>query len=389
MHIVQLIPSLNEGGTERGVVDLNRELVCRGIQNTVISVGGKWVSQIEKEGGRHIACDVKSKNPLTFPLRVLKLRAILRELKPDILHVRSRVPGWLVRFANKPLGIPVVSTVHGFNTVGWYSSIMVRAERVIGASEAMRDYVKKHYGVTEERFRLIPRGMDATGFDPGKLDVAWMAQFKAQYGLDGKFVVLIVGRISSLKGIDWAIKALATVSDRLPPWKLLIVGSPQAGQENYAAELKALVQTLGLEGRVMFTGSQTKMPEVYGCANVVISATTRKPETFGRTLVEALAMNCPVIATAHGGALDIVKPGVSGWLVPLENPEALGEAIVESSRVKLTGLRDYALSNFSLEQMVEKTLAVYKEVSVSLRSVSKLRSVKKCKYNWLFDQFSG
>jgi glycosyltransferase involved in cell wall biosynthesis len=362
MHIVQLIPSLNEGGTERGVVDLNREFVSRGIRNTVISLGGKLVSQIVSEGGTHIVCDVKSKNPLTFPFRVLKLRAILRELKPDILHVRSRVPGWLVRFANQPLGIPVVSTVHGFNTVSGYSKIMVRAERVIGASEAMREYLQRNYDITDEKFRLIPRGMDAEGFNPEKVDRQWIEAFKRQYDLHDRFVIAIVGRISSLKGIDWAIKALAKVSDRLPAWKLLIVGSPQAGQENYAEELKALVKRLHLDEQVIFTGSQRQMPEVYACANVVVSATTRKPETFGRTLVEALAMNCPVIATAHGGALDIVKPGVSGWLVPLENAEALGEAIVESSRTQLTGLREYALTNFSLKQMVEKTIAVYEEV---------------------------
>lgn len=365
MHIVQLIPSLNEGGTERGVVDLNREFVRRGLRNTVISAGGKLVPQIVAQGGTHIACDVKSKNPLTVPFRVWTLRRILRELKPDILHVRSRVPAWLVYFANRPLGIPVVSTVHGFNTVGGYSKIMVRATRVIGASVAMRSYLNQHYGVSDEIFRLIPRGMDAEGFNPEKVDRGWMEAFKVQHGLEGKFVLAIVGRISSLKGIDWAIKALAAVSSQLPPWKLLIVGSPQAGQENYAEELKALVKALQLEEHVIFTGSQSKMPEVYACSQVVISATTRKPETFGRTLVEALAMNCPVIATAHGGALDIVKPGVSGWLVPVENAEALGAAIVEASRVKMTGLREYALDNFSLSQMVEKTIAVYREVSVS------------------------
>ncbi len=362
MHVIQLIPSLNEGGTERGVVDLNREFVRRGIQNTVVSAGGKLVPQIVEQGGRHIVCDVKSKNPLTFPLRVLELRKILRELRPDILHVRSRVPAWLVHIANKPLGIPVVSTVHGFNTVNGYSRIMVRAERVIGASEAMRTYLRQHYGITDERFRLIPRGMDEEGFNPEKLDRSWMVAFKTKQDLECKFVLAIVGRISSLKGIDWALKALAQVSGQLPPWKLLIVGSPQAGQENYAEQLKALVQALRLEANVTFTGSQSKMPEVYACANVVISATTRKPETFGRTLVEALAMNCPVIATAHGGALDIVKPGVSGWLVPIENAEALGAAIVESSRTQLSGLRAYALSHFSLEQMVDKTIAVYTEV---------------------------
>jgi glycosyltransferase involved in cell wall biosynthesis/mitochondrial fission protein ELM1 len=361
MHIVQLIPSLNEGGTERGVVDLNREFVRRGLRNTVISAGGKLVPQIVSQGGTHIICDVKSKNPLTVPLRVLRLRQILREWKPDILHVRSRVPAWLVYFANRSLGIPVVSTVHGFNSVGWYSKIMVRAQHVIGASEAMRSYLNRHYGVTDEIFRLIPRGMDAEGFNPDKVDREWMEAFKVQYGLEGRFVCSIVGRISSLKGIDWAIKALASVSEKLPPWKLLIVGSPQAGQENYAGELKALATTLHLEEQVVFTGSQSKIAEVYACSQVVISATTRKPEAFGRTLVEALAMNCPVIATAHGGALDIVKPGLTGWLVPIENVEALGAAILEASTAKLTGLREYALANFSLEQMVEKTLDVYRE----------------------------
>jgi glycosyltransferase involved in cell wall biosynthesis len=190
MHIVQLIPSLNEGGTERGVVDLNREFVRRGIQNTVVSSGGKLATQIVEQGGRHIVCDVKSKNPLTFPLRVLKLRKILRDLSPDILHVRSRVPGWLVRFANMPLGVPVVSTVHGFNTVNGYSRIMVRAERVIGASEAMRSYLRQHYGITDERFRLIPRGMDAEGFNPEKLDRNWMEAFKTLQDLEGKFWAL-------------------------------------------------------------------------------------------------------------------------------------------------------------------------------------------------------
>jgi len=368
MHVVQLIPSLNEGGTERGVVDLNREFVRRGIRNTVISSGGKLVPLIVSEGGTHIICDVKSKNPLTFPLRVLKLRALLREIKPDVLHVRSRVPGWLVRFANHPLGIPVVSTVHGFNTVSGYSKIMVRAERVIGASEAMRAYLKQHYGITDEKFRLIPRGIDAEGFNPEKVDREWIEAFKRQYDLQDRFVITIVGRISSLKGIDWAIKALAKVSDQLPAWKLLIVGSPQSGQENYADELKTLVKRLYLDEQVLFTGSQSQIPEVYACSNVVISATTRKPETFGRTLVEAFAMNCPVIATAHGGALDIVKPGITGWLVPIEDAEALGAAIVAASRSKLTGLREYAIANFSLKQMVEKTIDVYKEV---LRRVEK------------------
>ena len=80
MHIVQLLPELNQGGVERGVVELNRELVKRGHQSTVISAGGSQAAQIEKDGGRHITLDVCSKNPITIPFRVLALRRILQSL---------------------------------------------------------------------------------------------------------------------------------------------------------------------------------------------------------------------------------------------------------------------------------------------------------------------
>ena len=91
MRVVQLLPELNEGGVERGVVELNRELVKRGVDSIVISAGGKQVGQIEADGGQHVMLDVVSKNPLTAVSRVWQLRRILRQLAPDILHARSRV----------------------------------------------------------------------------------------------------------------------------------------------------------------------------------------------------------------------------------------------------------------------------------------------------------
>lgn len=118
MHIVQLLPELNQGGVERGTVELSRELVKRGHRSTVISAGGKLAPQIEKDGGRHILLDVCSKNPLTAPRRVHDLRHLISDLRPSVLHARSRVPAWLAWFANKRLRIPFVTTVHGFNSVG-------------------------------------------------------------------------------------------------------------------------------------------------------------------------------------------------------------------------------------------------------------------------------
>jgi hypothetical protein len=98
MHIVQLIPELNQGGVERGVIELNRELVKRGHRSTVISAGGKLAGQIDQDGGRHITLEICSKNPMTFIPRVRKLRSTISKLQPDILHARSRLPAWLAWF---------------------------------------------------------------------------------------------------------------------------------------------------------------------------------------------------------------------------------------------------------------------------------------------------
>ena len=112
MHILQILPALDEGGVERGTVELNREFVRRGHVSTVISSGGRMVSTVEREGGRHVTLEVKSKNPLTALARAAALRRALVAIQPDLIHFRSRVPGWLVRLANRSLRLPVVSTVH-------------------------------------------------------------------------------------------------------------------------------------------------------------------------------------------------------------------------------------------------------------------------------------
>jgi glycosyltransferase involved in cell wall biosynthesis len=365
MHILQLLPALNEGGVERGVVEINRELVRRGVRNTVISSGGRLAPQIDADGGRHITLDVKSKNLLTVPLRVRRLRALIDELNPDIIHVRSRVPAWLVRLANRNPRRPVVSTVHGFYSVNSYSRIMTRADRVICVSQAAVDYVRTNYDTPESIIRLVHRGIDPIAFDPARLDADFVRDFKTRHALNGRFVVLAVGRITSLKGYLELIEAAAIARNALPnPASLavVIVGGVQQGQEAYAAELRARVTRLKLDDAVIFAGSQTRMAEIYDAADVVVSCNTTKPETFGRSMVEALAMNRPVIATRHGGALDIMQEGVTGWLVEPGDIAGLAAGLVKAAQTRLTGLRASALERFSLNVMVEKNLTIYRDV---------------------------
>ena len=244
MKIVQLLPELNEGGVERGVVELNREYSKLGFESIVISNGGKLSSQIDLDGGKHITFDVCSKNIFTLISRVFKLRKILKEINPDILHVRSRVPAWLVFFANKSLNIKVVSTVHGFNSVSFYSRIMTKADGVICVSNSIKEYIQKHYDTPEEKITVIARGIDLELFNLSNVDNAFIKDFKIEYKLEDKFIVSTVGRITQLKDYETFIKAISIIKKEIAEVKALIVGGVRSDKEEYLKSLKKLIKEL-------------------------------------------------------------------------------------------------------------------------------------------------
>lgn len=361
MHIVQILPELNQGGVERGVVEFSRELVKRGHQSTVISAGGSLVSQIEQDGGDHITLNVCSKNPLTFPFRAHQLRNTLYALRPDILHARSRVPAWLCRFANEKLRIPFVTTVHGFNSISKYSEIMTQGERVIYGSTSIKDYILKNYNVDEAKLRYVPRGIDMEYFDPAKADAAFIEAFKEKHRLNGKKIITIVGRITEWKGHDCFIRALAEVQKQHPEVVGVVAGGVWHGKEEYLNGLKQLAKNTGAD--IRFTGSQSQIREIYGLSDLVVSAASTKPETFGRTAAEALAMDTPVIASAHGGSLDILKEGENGFLFPPDDHSALAQKLHHSLEFSFANMRQHIDANFSLIHMTETELAVYRELT--------------------------
>ena len=360
MKIVQLLPELNEGGVERGTVELSRELVKQGHESIVISAGGKLVEQIEKDGGQHITVDVCSKNPFTAPFRLVKLRKILQELNPNILHARSRVPAWLTFMANKKLQIPFVTTVHGFNSVSPYSEIMTKSDSVICVSEAIKTYIQKHYKTQEKKITVIPRGIDLDKFNPKNLDQAFMERFKTEYHLKDQRIITTVGRITQLKDHQTFIEAIASLKKSDPDIVGLIVGGVRDDKQEYFNSLKALVKELDLVENIIFTGSQNKVAEIYALSDVVVSS-SKKPESFGRSVAEALALNTPVVATNHGGVLDIILEGENGFFYPVGDSKMLAYQIERCNNLKFDGYR-YILEQFSLKQMVEKTLKVYKKV---------------------------
>ena len=378
MKVMQLVPAMDEGGVERGVVEMNRVFAAAGWENVVVSAGGRLEAEITAAGGRAVRLDVKSKNPLTYFSRAARLRRLVEAERPDAVCAHSRVPAWLFRRANAALGIPWITFAHGANSVSPYSRIMTAGDLTVTPSRYIADYLKAAYGTGEDLIRVIPRAIDRGKFDPAKLDRAFIAEKRAEWALDGFRVIMGVGRITQLKGYDVLINALeylrrthAAARSTAPDWKLVIVGEAEELRKDVEVSLRALAKKLGVEGAVVFAGNQRKIAECLSLADVVVSANWKKPEAFGRSMAEALAMDRPVVATAFGGALDIVEDGVNGALVAPEPDRSVpaaeraipfANAIRAAVKLKGRDLRSAAVAKFSFEKMAESSLQVYREV---------------------------
>lgn len=150
----------------------------------------------------------------------------------------------------------------------------------------------------------------------------------------------------------------------------VIVGGDQ-GRTSYREELEERIAALGLETKVRIVGDVNDMPAAFLLADVVVSAST-DPEAFGRIAVEAQAMGRPVIASNHGAAAETVVEGVTGWLVPPADPEALAGAVrkalaltEEQRHAMAYAAETHARTKFAKDAMCAKTLAVYRAVAAA------------------------
>ncbi|RME90677.1 MAG: glycosyltransferase, partial [Verrucomicrobia bacterium] len=246
LRILQLLPALNEGGVERGTVELNREFAARGHESHVASRGGRLVEAIQRDGGFHHPLDLASKNPLTAPWRALRLARLFDRLEPSVIHARSRVPAWLAVLANRRPRRPFVTTVHGLNRVNAYSRVMTFGDRVICVSELVAEYVRQHYRVDPGRIRVIQRGVDLRHFDPARLDRRFIEEFRRRHGLEGRRVALSVGRITWLKDYESFIRAVALVRRQRPDLVGVIAGGVAPDKQRYFESLQALCRELGV-----------------------------------------------------------------------------------------------------------------------------------------------
>jgi glycosyltransferase involved in cell wall biosynthesis len=365
MKVIQILPELNAGGVERGTLEIAAHLVREGHESIVISNGGRMVEELERGGTRHIAMPVHRKS-LSSLLQVWPMRRFLREERPDIVHIRSRVPGWVTWLAwrgmNPATRPRLVSTVHGFYSVNRYSAIMTRGERVIAVSESIREYILGNYPQTAtEKIRVIPRGIQPSNYC---LDYQpspeWQGRWKSEHPeLAGKYVLLLPGRITRLKGHEDFFRLIASLKQEGIPVHGLIAGDTHVKKRAYLDELRSIVQSLGIAEEITFLGHRSDIREVMAASDLVC-ALSQQPESFGRTVLEAMALGKPVVGYDCGGVGELLLTLFPAGRVPLGNHAQLLEVArsIIQNRPQPLAVGD----PFTLAAMCHSTMAVYHEL---------------------------
>lgn len=359
MKVLQVLPNLNSGGVERGTVEFARELVLQGHGSIVMSNGGRLVAQLEAEGSEHIRLPVHRKSLWSLRL-VWPVRRLLAELKPDVIHVRSRAPAWIIWLAWR--GLPVdsrprlVSTFHGLYSINAYSAVMAKAEHVIAISHCVERYILDNYRVAPERLTVVHRGVDTQAFHAGKPDPTWLSGLYATHpSLRDKQVILMPGRLSRWKGQEAFLEAMALLIAQNPRCHGVIVGDAEPKKAHYRRELELKAQALGLANAVTFVGHRADIGEFYRLSDVVCHM-SNKPEPFGRTLTEALATGTPVVAFDRGGASESLSSCFPEGLVPADDLPAFCHKVLS---LLDQPVQTQVTEAFKMDYQVSATLGVY------------------------------
>lgn len=260
-------------------------------------------------------------------------------------------------------GLPLILHARGFNsdTKGnrW---VLSKLDHCIPVSHAVKDELLQ-LGVPREKCTVVPEGLDLSVFRP-RLPVASVRQ---ELGLSGDTpVITLVGGLVDWKGQDVMLAAAPFIFHLFPNVVILLVGGAYGRDHQFAETIIQQAASPVMQGRVRWMGERDDVADILACSDVVVHAST-KPEPFGRTFLEGMALGKAVIASNEGGPLDVISHGVDGLLIQPRDPIILAHAIVEvlKDRQLMARLGYNAAAKaacYSIENHASRIAAVLNEV---------------------------
>ena len=322
--VLHLIDTTGPGGAETVFTDLAQGLDSSRYRSVAVTAGPGWVEDTISAGGiqRHTV-EQRGKFALKY-VRALG-RLALKE-RVDLVHAHLVGASVYASLAALGTGIPVLCTIHGHADLPKadrlrllrYGVLRVGASHVVAVSESLRREFQARSGFPAERTSVVYNGIDLNAFHPGD-----GSAIRQELGIaSGEFVFGALGNVRAPKAYDVLLRAAALLAADSIPSRVVIVGDISGGV--YPA-LAALASSLALGSRVTFAGFRRDVPEVLRAFDAL--ALSSRTEGFSLATVQAMATGVPVVATRSGGPEEILEDGVSGLLVPTDDPAALAAAM--------------------------------------------------------------
>ena len=329
-------------GASRSLLRLVTRLVQDGHEVTVVlAEDGPLVPRIKAAGAkvclqaglpvihRHLLRSPRGWVRLvtSWPRAVRGITALARDVRADLIHTnQAMIPGVGARVARR-IGIPHIQHVREFFSEAlllWpiYRRFLCHgSSRIICVSRA----VAAQFHPDDSRIVVLHNGFPRAEFEGISLEA--VNAFREEHCLKGHPCAGVIGRIKmGRKGQDVFLRAAAKIVQNIPHTRFVLIGSPFPGNESHERRLRDMVSTLGLNEHVIWTG-EMEDPRIAMAALDVVVQPAVMPEPFGGTVIEAMALAKPVVATATGGTPEQIEDGITGLLVPPGDTDLLEEAI--------------------------------------------------------------
>ncbi|MDB4998619.1 MAG: hypothetical protein JWM74_6051 [Myxococcaceae bacterium] len=360
LRVVHVVVAGDIGGAERLLVDLASRPKESGAEHVValLTPNRKLAAMFEKNGLTIRDRGPVRENPIAYlwrslgPSDVAWLAGVLRDERASVAHLHTFGSHVLGTRAALRAGVPIIRTEHHVqyfidpSTKSFTRWSLARVDRSVAISQYVADWVTRAVPGIASRLRVVLNGVDADYFSP-----------RAPAATERPFTFAVVCRLEPWKGVDLVVEA----ASRAKGFAVDIVGD---GSER--ARLEKLARDNGVADRVRFLGYLADPRAAVADADAVVNASRDEP--LGLSVLEALAMERPVVGFAGGGLPEIVQDGATGWLVRERSAAALATALSEASsdrpRARRFGVagRRFVEERCRIETMCGGYRAVYEEL---------------------------
>ena len=359
MKVLMVITSLGMGGAEKVVTTLADQLVELGHEVKIAYLTGEALVVPKNKCISLVSLEIKSFGSLTSGY--LKLRKLIDEFKPDVVHSHLVHANILCRTLRLSKTMPkLISSAHNTDEEGWTRFLAYRLTDKLAdistnvSDEAVEVFIEKK-AVRRGRMLTLHNGISTTEF---VFSSQARSDIRRELGVtDGQQLILAVGRLNEQKDYPNLLSAISEISDRYKNIKLVIVGDgPQLNK------LKEKVRSLGLNDKVKFLGLRLDIPSLMSAADIFTLSSAS--EGFGLVVAEAMACSRVVVATDCGGVKEVV--GDAGFLVPSKDSQKLAAALelalnLNDYECLQLGIkaRQRVIKHYSLSTAVQKWLHLY------------------------------